>query len=99
MLQVSILLPTWLDEARAPLVVRSAWSRYFGQLKAHEEGHKDIARAGAEKLDQLVHGISSLGTCAALEASLNRAAEAVLAEEDRTQQLFEDGQTGFSLFH
>jgi predicted secreted Zn-dependent protease len=88
-LRIEVLLPTWVDEARAPETVRSSWNAYFAQLKAHEEQHKDIAVQTAQRLDALLKAAQAEGPCDPFREELNKRAEQVVADEQKEQDRFE----------
>jgi predicted secreted Zn-dependent protease len=46
-LDVSIELPRWVGYESAPAGERKEWTRVYGALKTHEQGHEKIARRGA----------------------------------------------------
>lgn len=60
-LDVTIILPVWDVPRDASAALRAEWDRFLGALERHELGHRAIALAGAQKLDQTlerIHGHS-----------------------------------------
>lgn len=88
-LKLNILLPTWEDQMRADPALSSAWDNYFRELKAHEDSHKKIAVEAAEKISKVTHGATATGSCAALEQSLNRAANQIVESAEKAQDRFD----------
>ncbi|RWA75379.1 MAG: DUF922 domain-containing protein [Mesorhizobium sp.] len=96
-LKLNILLPTWVDQERADLAVRSVWDNYFQQLKAHEDGHRKIAIDAAERISKLTHGATASGPCKALERTLNDAANQIVEESGRAQDQHDANPQPFDL--
>ena len=74
-----ILLPRWVDEARAPLPMREAWQRYVAALMRHEEGHMATGQALTRALQSDL-GALAAPTCEQLKAHVDRTAEALIAD-------------------
>jgi predicted secreted Zn-dependent protease len=87
--RVRILLPAWADEKRGGKVLRASWRRYAALVRAHENHHKDIARAAARDIDALFAGARARGSCAALGRDLQARAERILARERQAQLRFD----------
>lgn len=51
-LDVTIILPQWDVPHDASPALRAEWDRFFGALERHELGHRAIALAGAQRLQQ-----------------------------------------------
>jgi len=51
-LDVTIILPVWDIPRDASAALRAEWDRFLGALERHELGHRAIALAGAQRLDQ-----------------------------------------------
>ncbi|CCV11907.1 DUF922 domain-containing protein [Mesorhizobium sp. STM 4661] len=96
-LKLSVMLPTWVDEARADESVRTVWNSYFQELKAHEDGHKTIAVDAAEKINQIAHGVKAAGPCNALEESLNDAARQIVETAEKAQDQHDADAKPFAL--
>jgi predicted secreted Zn-dependent protease len=96
-LKLDILLPTWVDEARAGPALRAAWIAYFQELQNHENGHKTIAVDAAERISKLMHGAKATGSCTALEQSLNRAVKRIVENAEEAQDQFDANQKPFAL--
>ena len=90
---MEILRPAWADEGRAAPADRWAWNSYFGELKTHEDGHKDIAVQTARRIDELLEGARSLQPCASFRKELERPAERIAADEHRVQEEFEQSHS------
>jgi predicted secreted Zn-dependent protease len=96
-LKIYILLPRWVDEERANSVLHSIWNTYFQELKAHEDGHKTIAVAAAERISKLAHDATASGSCTALERSLNDAAKRIVEDSERAQNQHDLNSQPFDL--
>ncbi|MEP6564699.1 MAG: DUF922 domain-containing protein [Mesorhizobium sp.] len=96
-LKLRILLPTWVDDARADPATRTAWNNYFQELKAHEDGHKTIATDAAERISKLTHGATATGSCSALKQSLNRAAKQIVENAEEAQDQLDANPKPFAL--
>lgn len=96
-LKLRILLPAWVDDARADPATRTAWNNYFQELKAHEDGHKTIALEAAKQVSKLTHGATAPGACAALERSLNRAAKQIVENSEKAQDQHEASLPSYTL--
>jgi predicted secreted Zn-dependent protease len=96
-LKLNILLPTWVDEARADPGLRTAWDTYFQKLKAHEDGHKSIAVDAADRISKLTHGATAPVSCTALDQSLNRAAKQIVHNAEEAQDQFDANPKPFDL--
>lgn len=54
---VTITLPKWLEPSRPDAALKSEWDAFVAGLRAHEEGHREIAvRAGVAVLALLREG-------------------------------------------
>ena len=51
-LALGILLPEWTGKDDASEASQAEWDRMMGALKTHEQGHVDIAKRGAETLQE-----------------------------------------------
>lgn len=51
-LTITIRLPHWVEREQASHAERDEWDRFLAALRDHEEGHKQIARAGARALEE-----------------------------------------------
>jgi predicted secreted Zn-dependent protease len=77
---ITITLPKWTPPPAAPRVLTQGWDRYVTALKAHEEGHKQIALAAAAEIQKRVKALKTEPTCEAMSALLNGTARSVITE-------------------
>lgn len=96
-LKLNILLPAWEDEARAEPALRSVWSTYFRELKAHEDSHKKIAVDAATEISKLTHGAIAQGSCTALRQSLDDTARQIVDNAERAQDQFDANDDSVSV--
>src|SRR5713226_5570757 len=61
-LQQTITTPTWAEHDSASPQEQQAWDQGAATLQKHEEGHAEINRQGAQKLDKEVPGTTGYGT-------------------------------------
>jgi predicted secreted Zn-dependent protease len=82
-------LPRWTDRARADAETRLLWEALSSDIRRHEEGHVEIARRFAGKLERQLLAMSPRSDC---EAARSRAAEItrrVQAAQDEAQRQFD----------
>lgn len=76
-LDIDMILPE-LDDATPEAAAE--FRRYIRNLRLHEDGHRDIARAAAEKIDAGIRRLPSMASCDALSRAANQFGQGVLAE-------------------
>jgi predicted secreted Zn-dependent protease len=87
------VLPTWAPQEGAPEALVSDWGRYAQAVRAHEDGHRDIALEGAQAALDVLSALGPQPDCAALSAAINRAGNASVAGT-RARQVAYDEETG-----
>ena len=70
----------------------AAFNRYLTNLRAHEDGHVQIARSAARKVDQTIRSLPAASSCQALEAQANRDGMAIV-EAAKKEELAYDVST------
>ena len=75
----TITLPAWSPPPNADSALMAEWSRFVTMLGRHEEGHRDIAIAGAGEIARALAMLSPQASCAELSASANARGQAILA--------------------
>jgi len=90
--EVSYTLPRWVDADRASPEVQSTWKRFVEALTLHEEGHDQLARELAERLELAIQDLPPEPTCEELDIRVNELANRMILE-DREQEEY-DRRTG-----
>jgi predicted secreted Zn-dependent protease len=72
-----ILMPRWVDEAKAAAPLRETWQRYVAALMRHEEGHMANGQALSRALQSDL-GALTAPTCEQLESRVDRTAQALI---------------------
>lgn len=91
-LVVRITLPDWEPPRDADAALRSAWSRFATSLRGHENGHRDLAVAGAESVRAALEGLRT-PSCDTADEEAQRIAERVRIETEAAHRDF-DHRTG-----
>ena len=60
-LNQTITMPVWTDRDKAPPGEQKAWDQGMATLKTHEDGHTQINREEAKKLDESLPGTKAYG--------------------------------------
>lgn len=82
---VNILLPNWVDQARGSQKLRAAWKSYIADVRKHEDHHKDIALAAAQQIDKAIKSAPAHRSCRSLERAIKARTDKIL-EQERAQQ-------------
>ncbi len=77
----TVTLPMWSPAPNADSALMAEWSRFVTMLGRHEEGHRDIAIAGAGEIARTLAMLSPQASCADLAASANAQGQAILASD------------------
>ena len=88
-LTAEILLP---KVQGAEMGVATAFNQYLNSLRTHEEGHLQIARSAARKVDQKIRSLPTASSCQALEIEANREGMATI-EAAKKEELAYDVST------
>jgi len=85
-LDVDMTLPE-LDEATPSGAAE--FRRYASNLRRHEDGHQDLARQAAERIDKGIRNLATMASCDALERAANALGHAVLEETRRVERQYD----------
>jgi len=88
----TVTLPAWSPPPHADSALMAEWARFVTMLGRHEEGHRDIAIAGAGEIARALAMLSPQASCSDLSASANARGTAILAAV-RTRQQQYDAET------
>jgi predicted secreted Zn-dependent protease len=86
----TVTLPAWSPPSNADAALMAEWSRFVTMLGRHEEGHRDIAIAGAGEIARTLAMLSPQGSCADLAASANAQGQAILASIQTRQKHYDE---------
>lgn len=89
-LRVAMTLPEWDRPEGVSSGLAAEWERYSTALRAHEQGHYDIAVAAVEEIKRRIPGQTRTLPCASLGKHLDDAAGAVLEEFRRIEQEYDE---------
>src|SRR5579864_3611914 len=89
-LNQTVTLPNWVDADQASAEDQAAWKTEMDSLKDHENGHVEIDREEAQRLDKSLPGTKALGngsTGAQAQAAANKKLGAAIQKKaDNTKQ-------------
>jgi predicted secreted Zn-dependent protease len=85
----TVTLPAWSPPSNADAALMAEWSRFVTMLGRHEEGHRDIAIAGAGEIARTLAMLSPQASCADLAASANAQGQAILASIRERQKQYD----------
>lgn len=88
-LDVKIVLPSWVDQARGGAALRRAWSNYIAEVRRHEDHHKDIALATARELDRAISAAPAFRSCGELKRHIQAECDRILRREEAVQAHFD----------
>ena len=88
-LGVTITLPHWNTPGGAPSRLIATWQRFSAAVLVHENGHRDIAVQGAGELARALAALPPVATCADFEQSARATGDAVVAQYNRQQILYD----------
>jgi predicted secreted Zn-dependent protease len=89
---IVITLPRWNPPPDASRELRSQWNTYLAALRAHEEGHRDLAVAAARQVHARISSFLT-ASCQDFERLVNREANLIL-DQLREDNLRYDEETG-----
>lgn len=78
-IEAVLTLPEWSAPTGADPLLIEEWQRYLAALTAHETGHRDLALAGAERLQSALLQVSPRH-CGATQADARQVAQQLLGE-------------------
>jgi predicted secreted Zn-dependent protease len=88
------LLPRWTDPQTAKGTTREQWDAFMGEVKTHEEGHRDIAvQAGVASLAAL-DSTPARSDCGDTKRTADARVRAVMDRYRAKQQAYDDRATG-----
>lgn len=90
--EVTTILPRWIDESEASKRLGERWARYMAALELHEDGHKEIGVEAAKEVMERIREIPPQRTCTALQEVIELATAGVVAEY-RAREVTYDRQT------
>ena len=79
--EVTTILPRWIDESEASKRLVERWTRYMAALQLHEDGHKEIGVEAARKVMERLREIPAQPTCTGLQEVIELATAGVLTPE------------------
>lgn len=56
---VTVSMPHWTEAAAAPSCQQAEWERFVGALRAHEQGHIDLATTYLQSVDTLLENVTA----------------------------------------
>jgi predicted secreted Zn-dependent protease len=86
----TVTLPAWSPPSNADSALMAEWSRFVTMLGRHEEGHRDIAIAGAGEIARTLAMLSPQASCADLATSANAQGHAILASVQTRQKQYDE---------
>lgn len=100
-LTASVTIPEWTPPAAVDSSLTSEWTRFRRALVLHEQGHRDLAYAGAARMRRALEGVP-MQSCGAIDADVRRTAEPILiamkAEQARYDSTTRHGATQGATF-
>ena len=88
-LELTIVLPEWVDREGASASTRRRWDRIRKDIAQHERQHAEIAREYLAKLRAETDRPVSAPTCAALEAGLRARSQIIIDRHREAQAAFD----------
>ena len=82
-------LPRWVDRERADSALIAEWDRYIGALRAHENGHRDIAYRAAAEIQRTLRRFQA-ATCTSISPTANRVARDILDRRRRENHEYDE---------
>lgn len=92
-IEAVITLPELSNENVLSAAELDLWSDYLQELRAHEDGHVNIYRAGAQELSNEILALGDMADCEQLRKALAALGEAKIARISQADRNF-DLQTG-----
>ena len=91
-LDITFTFPRWNPPPETSRELVERWNRYLAAIETHEQGHFDIAVAGAQELHQALAGLRPAASCAELAQRARQTIDEVLGRIAQRQAEY-DGQT------
>ena len=85
---VTYTLPRWVDEAKAPPPLATAWNLFASSLTEHELGHGRLALELSQRMEYAMAAIPPQPSCAELEQKIN-ALGTHMIDADDTQEAYD----------
>ena len=94
--------PHWTTSSGAPEKLVNRWNEYMGNLRTHENGHKDLAVQTARDISEGLSAMGSFGSCGELDKAAKALAQGKLAQLKRSQKEYDSttrhGETQGAVF-
>jgi predicted secreted Zn-dependent protease len=95
-LDARMILPRWDSPLQGKQSLQAAWLHYLDALRAHEDGHIEIARAAKSSIESSISTTPAEEDCAKMGDAVNFRAQAIL-ETFREREAQYDRNTGHGL--
>lgn len=89
LVEIHILLPEWEPPRQAPEALVSKWDEFRRALRAHEEGHGQIAVEAAEQIYEALSNLPVYPTCEGLEKAADELGENLLESHRRREKAYD----------
>jgi predicted secreted Zn-dependent protease len=89
-LSLVVHLPDWQDTARAPAALQQSWQRFLRALRAHEEGHVQLAIEHATALRNQIAQTKPEASCPTFMAKLQERIGAAQARMEQEQADYDE---------
>jgi len=86
---VTIRYPRWVSNDNAPAPLADAWDAYLRNLIQHEQVHRDIAVAAADRLIRAATALPLATTCADLDRAVNALGRSFMKQLTLDQQAYD----------
>lgn len=82
-------LPRWDPPAAAPLALLQRWTVFSEALALHEQGHVDIAREAARRIEEALWRAPAAPRCSGYQAELDALANGIFDAAEREQDEYD----------
>lgn len=87
--KIDFFYPKWEDPGNAQAGLKENWQRYMNNLETHENGHKDIALAGAQAILDALVSLPTYSTCDEAQSTANSTAQGIFNDYDARQEAYD----------
>ncbi len=102
-LELGVVLPQWENAAYGSATLRRQWDRFVERMRAHEDGHRRNALAGAEALRAALDTLEPAVSCEALQqkvrATFERTTQDCAEKDGRYDQETQHGKKQGVVLH